>query len=78
MKMHFSGSIPLKSLKNLLHSIMVLVQTDTKTHKTFLIFQSRGSLYITWGFFNTCMSFVAIQHSLFQNTSNRVSSVKLK
>lgn len=37
-KMHFSGSIPLKSLKSSLHSIMVLVQTDNQESQNFFCF----------------------------------------
>lgn len=78
MNVDFSGRILLKSLKNSLHSEWVWVQTVIKSHNTFSVFQSRDSPNINWGSLNRCMSFLVYQPSIFQNTSNREPSVKLK
>lgn len=70
-KMQFPISMLPKSLKSSVHSVKVWVQTDAESH--FLYFSVQRITICNLG-----GGFLIHTFSLFQNTSTRVSSVKLK
>lgn len=72
--MPFSGSAQPKSLSSLWHSVTVLVEIGTEAHKTFTVFHSGRSLYVTRVFLTHKLLFVALQPSLLHSAPNKVIS----